>query len=318
MNNFLKRAIGFLAFSLVIYLFLLFSFGLYSPRFLKKNLIVPRGSQGFMNTRLKDVDTTRNIDILFIGSSHSYRGYDPRIFQRNNLRVFNLGSSAQTPLQTEWLLHRYLKQLNPKLVVIDVYPYLFANDGVESSLDILSNGRIDASVNSMVLRVNNICTYNTYFYCLFRQIFNLDTGYKESPSKGLDTYVMGGYVEKKVYPRKKPLLQRSLSIELEGKQFDALARIVAELKTKGIDYVLVQAPLPKYTYNTYTNNDSFDSTIQVFGPYINSNKLLDLPNEMFLDDNHLNQDGVSRYNDTLIKLVKIQALASNKLSVNNR
>ena len=83
-----------------------------------------------MFTRLKEVKTVKNVDILFLGSSHTYRGFDTSIFHDCGYSAFNLGSSSQTPIQTLTLANRYLKQLNPKLVVLEVYPGNFTGDGV--------------------------------------------------------------------------------------------------------------------------------------------------------------------------------------------
>jgi len=77
------------------------------------------------------------VDILFLGSSHSYRGFNPQYF--SGYKTFNLGSSAQTPIQTNLLLKRYLHQLNPKTIVYEVYPISLSIDGVESSSDIIAN-----------------------------------------------------------------------------------------------------------------------------------------------------------------------------------
>ena len=90
-------------------------------------------------------------DVLIVGSSHAYRGIDPRILERDGITAFNLGSSAQTPINTKVLLHQYLEQINPKLVVYEAYAGTLAIDGVESSLDILSNNKID--INNLRLKM---------------------------------------------------------------------------------------------------------------------------------------------------------------------
>ena len=79
----------------------------------------------------------KNVDVLFLGSSHAYRGFDPRIFRKRGYSSFNLGSSAQTPSQTKVWLKRYLKHLNPKIVIYEVYPGTFSSDGIEASLDLV-------------------------------------------------------------------------------------------------------------------------------------------------------------------------------------
>ena len=102
---------------------------------LNQILIIELDSYGHMYSRISEIKNQEDVDILFLGSSHAYRGFDTRIFLENGYKSFNLGSSAQTPTQTKVLVERYLGSLNPELVIYEVYPKTFTMDGVESSLD---------------------------------------------------------------------------------------------------------------------------------------------------------------------------------------
>ncbi len=140
--------------------------------FFEKNLNYRIGSYGHMFSRIKEIPNLKEIDILFLGSSHSYRGFDTRIFKKNNLNTFNLGSSGQTPLQTEILMKRYLKIIKPKLIIFEVYPNTFSIDGVESTLDIIANDEIDFEIIKLAFKQNNIKIYNTLLYGLYYDILN--------------------------------------------------------------------------------------------------------------------------------------------------
>jgi hypothetical protein len=123
MRTFIKSIIKFIPFCLTFYILMLIFYGLVSSHLpLRLNFSNKKGGYGYAYSRLEEVKNYSNIDILFIGSSHAYRGFDPRIFEKNGLKTFNLGTSAQTPLQTEILLNRYLEKLNPKMIIYDVYP----------------------------------------------------------------------------------------------------------------------------------------------------------------------------------------------------
>ncbi len=197
MKLFFKQLFKFFACALIFYIGFVVFFGLMAPGALKKNLNFPIGSYGHMFSRIKEVQTKKNIDLLFVGSSHSYRGFDPRIFEDHNYSCFNLGSSSQSPIQTEILFKQYLHQLNPKLVVFEVYPKTFESDGVEAALDLLANDKIDIDMIKMCFHLNNIKTYNTLIYGLFAQVFNLNKNFSEAKVIKEDTYIDGGYVEKK-------------------------------------------------------------------------------------------------------------------------
>ncbi|NHW60088.1 hypothetical protein HA378_33495, partial [Escherichia coli] len=78
-------------------------------------------------------------------SSHAYRGFDTRVFSKNGISSFNLGSSSQSPINTQVLLKQYLDRIKPKMIVYEVYAGTLSADGVESSLDMLSNNKIDVN-----------------------------------------------------------------------------------------------------------------------------------------------------------------------------
>ena len=126
----------------------------------------------------------------------AYRGFDVRLFQHKGLKVFNLGSSAQTPIQSYILLTRYIDELNPKLIVYDVYPETFSIDGVESALDVVSNDKNDFLSLNMIFELNNIKLYNTYIYSLLLDLKGDKIKYQEPIRKKNDTYIPGGYVQK--------------------------------------------------------------------------------------------------------------------------
>lgn len=103
------------------------------------NAMTTTGGYGQMLLRLREVQKVKQVDLLFVGSSHVYRGYDPRIFTSQGIEAFNIGSSAQTPFNSYFLLKEYLPKIKAKYVVLDLYWGALGNNGIESSIDILSN-----------------------------------------------------------------------------------------------------------------------------------------------------------------------------------
>ena len=78
----------------VVYMVLLILWGEFMPGMFKKNLNYSLGAYGHMYTRIREAEKVKNIDILFIGSSHAYRGFDTRIAKEYGFESFNLGSSS--------------------------------------------------------------------------------------------------------------------------------------------------------------------------------------------------------------------------------
>jgi hypothetical protein len=281
--------------------------GDFAPDFLKKNLNYQRGAKGYLFSRILEVKSVGNVDVLFIGSSHSYRGFDTRIFKKYDINSFNLGSSAQTPIQTRILLERYLTKLNPKKVIFEVNPASFVNDGVESGLDLISNDKNTFQSVKMVFEMKHIKLLNTLIYALYNDILHREKGFKESHNKGKDKYVKGGYVESELEFYKKTNDTLVKKWEWKEKQFEELESIYQFVTSKKIELILVQAPITQTSYNSYLNNDEFDSKVKKYGNYYNYNKVKLLKDERHFEDfHHLNQLGVEIFNRHFINEVLLK------------
>ncbi|WP_316844704.1 hypothetical protein [Pedobacter psychrodurus] len=298
MKKFLLNLSVFLLISIITYIVLIIAFGSFMPKGINKNL--PYSFGGHIQNRLKEVSHYTNVDVLILGSSHAYRGYDVRKFRAKGLSAFNLGTSAQTPIQTEFLFNKYINILKPKFVIMDIYPAVLGSDGVESSVDLLTNLNFDKNLFSLMLKVNEIKVYNTAIFSLYNQITGKNKNYVTTDSLGGgDTYVKGGFVEsfktatfRNTYPAGK--------YDISPTQIKAFENIINELKRRKIRYVLVQAPIPTLRYKSFNNTKDIDQLLSHYGKYYNFNNSLDLSSEFFIDDSHLNQKGVNIFNKKLL------------------
>ena len=304
MKSFILNLLKFLSFSFVFYIVATFIYGSFAPSVLNPNLKYKMGSYGHLYSRINEIEEYNNLDLLFLGSSHAYRGFDTRIFKKNGYKSFNLGSSSQTPLQTKVLLKRYLDILKPDKVIYEVYPNTFEVDGVESSIDLISNDDNDIHSLKMAVNVNNIITYNTFIYCSLRDVFKLDDSFEESKSHGRDTYISGGYVEKDM-DFYNPVEFKKKKIEINEQQFETFKEIIQLLKENGIETILVFAPITESNYSRYTNISEFDSIMSSYSKYYNFNEMMSLGDSLhFYDSHHLNQKGVEKFNKELIEFLK--------------
>ncbi len=308
MKAFLLQLLKFVPVALAVYIVLLIFWGEFVHEDFKKNLLFPRGGGGHMYSRLKEVKTQRDIDILFLGSSHTYHGFDTRIFKEHGWTSFNLGSSSQTPIQTKLLVERYLKRVHPKLVVFEVYPETFQLDGVESSLDIIANDSIRFDMVKMAFGTKNVRSVNTLIYGMYRQLFGRDRNYVELPRKQEHVYISGGYVERDPGYFRYATYDKQ-EWQLRNDQKAAFEAILKLLKQEQIPYLLIQAPMTSARYRSYTNNAEFDRYIQQKGVYRNFNGELPLDDSLhFYDDNHLNQNGVRIFNAAVISWLEERRL----------
>ncbi len=303
MKIIIYKTLSFLLFSAVFYIVILFFWGRYAPYIFKPNLYYPIGSHGHMYSRISEIKEYGDVDILFLGSSHAYRGFDTRIFAKHGYKTFNLGSSSQSPIQTKILLNRHLDALNPKIVIYEVYPLTLTSDGVESSLDIIANDINDFNSLKMALQINNIKTYNNYIYSLYLDILNLNDSIIEPVIKKDDRYISGGFVEKEI-GFFKPTTFEKKEIAFNNYQLEYFTEIVQLFKNKNIELILVYAPIPKTNYDSYINNNYFDSLMSQHAKYYNFNKIISLNDSThFQDSHHLNINGVKLFNKKLIEVV---------------
>ncbi len=302
MKKFIQNTGLFIIFAVIFYIIVLPLWSYIFPPFMAKNVRSCVGCYGHLFTRIKDLDKVKNPDILFLGSSHAYRGLDPRVFKKHGISSFNLGSSSQTPINTKVLLSQYLDKINPKMVILEVYSGTLSADGVESSLDILSNNKIDKNSINMVLEINKLQTYNTFLYGFFRQIFDLNKNFKEELVQPPSTYIKGtGYSESLYSKNKFDEIIKTEKWNLNSKQISVLKENITFIKSRKIPVVLVQAPITQRLYSARTNNQEVDSLLSTFAPYKNFQGELPLNDTIdFYDSNHLNQGAVVRFNEKLI------------------
>jgi hypothetical protein len=302
MRKFLKIFSFFLPFAAVFYLMLLMVWGYFSP--VKYNLVLPTHS--FTKLRMEEAKKRKDVDILVLGTSHTFRGFDPRIFESSGYNLFILGTSNQTHIQTYMLVNRYLEQLNPKIVFYEVSADLFSNDGVESACDLLYNEEIDRLTYRMLYNVDlgNMKIFNTLLFNQIRQWFSLP--YKTLTIKSSDRpeseYIRGGYVEDGLIEYFPPTdYSDSLRWEFKKKQLEFFSLTCNLLNAKGVKTYLIQSPISPSFYNAHVNNREFDRLMESFGDYYNYNELIQLnDNQHFSDETHLNQEGATIFSEALI------------------
>jgi len=309
MKKFIKSLFLFASFSIVLYPLLIIVWGNYAPDPLQKNLHNQLGATGHMCSRIQNITDIKDVDILFLGSSHTYSSFDPRIFKQYGLSTFNLGSSAQSHIQTEVLLKRYLDEINPKLIIYEVFPGVFELDGVESALDIIANDRNDLESIKMAFTQNHIKVYNALIYGFYRDVARKTIDCKDELLREDETYIAGGFVETKLqYFEPMKFIGSRWHLQdrwyFQDKQFEFFERALLLIEQRNIPVILVQAPVTQVMYKSFSNNSEFDDRMREYGVYYNFNELLELNDELhFHDEDHLNQTGVKIFNTELIEIL---------------
>lgn len=260
----------------------------------------PRGDT---TLRFREIETYHDLDLLFVGSSHCYRSFDPRFFAARGWSAFNAGSTAQSPVNSYFLLRRYLDTLRPRVLVFEVYWGVLELDGVESLLDLCcsTDPRIDLFL--MAVATNSASGMTGYLLDRFdprprpEGVAALEPG---------DRYLCGGFVEKDPSFVAEQHFPDPGPVEIRPHQMMFLRWILRLARGHGIPTVLVVQPVPSEHLRRITNREGYLSRLRSLADREGS-CLLDFNDLMSLDDrgdfvdgDHLNQKGVEALNARLL------------------
>lgn len=259
---------------------------------------------GLAYTKFREWDPAAHYDVLVVGSSHAYRGYDPRLFAAEGLSMFNLGSSAQTPLNTRAVLRQYARPGQVGLVLFDVFEGAVSNDGLESTSELVMNIGSEAAAMEMALVQRDLRGLNQ----LVVRWMLAD----RAPDVVDSTYVSGGFSERTDsldHAVEYRPFNRSL---VRGDQLAYMADCLALCRQRGIPVVVVTHPQPHQadSLGHLAFRTIIDSLCVPQGvPYIDmalGHALSDTAH--FYDHNHLNLAGVRRFNADLIERLRATGL----------
>lgn len=317
-----------LFYSLVIFLYLSFmpSAGSNNFRSWLPNSLNTSGGHGYTLLRLNEAEKASDVDILFVGSSQVNRGFDVRIFKRTGLKAFNLGTSAQTLFNSYYLLEEYLPTLNPEYVVLDLYWGVAKNDGVEPSIDILSNSDLDENTLEMVFDLENGTVYGSLFAAY---ITRLRTPLHKIRQKEFNDarYVSGGFTESLLTENKLDLKELAeiapQKAPLNDLQLEYLQKIITLCESHNKKLIFVMTPVTKEYMRKVMGYSSYSDTMASIAkenniPYFDYNKRKDLSlisSTDFLDMNHLSQSGAEKFNGLFISDLNTLGILNHTLSI---
>jgi hypothetical protein len=260
--------------------------------------------------RFDELERERDVDVLFIGSSHSLRTFDPRFFEERHLRAFNLGTANQTPMNTYYLAERYLSQLKPRLVVIEVYWETLEISGEEGTIAITVNRGPGWDTWQMALATRHPKVVNAQWSSLFERLFGEQTAVQLRPD---EAYTSGGYVET-WEPNDSQVRREPHDVVVDESQMTYLSRTLMLVRAHDARAILVWAPVTTAWRNTAKNLDEVRRRLVSLSksydiPFVDLNGAVRLDDRLdFRDSDHLNQHGVDK-----VMPVFLQVLRDNRL-----
>jgi hypothetical protein len=320
MNRFIKKSIIFLPLLAVAYLFILFVIVITPLKNFIPNIKNNTGGPGQSLLRFREAQKIKNIDILFVGSSHTSKGFDNRIFAERNIRTFNLGSGLQTPQNSYYLLKEYVPSIVPKKIIMELYWDVFEyENGNEACIDITSNCPLSMEIVKMNFSTKEFKSINSMIANYLSRSLKPLAAYKQE-KLSTETYVSGGYLEGThldSYTSNSIAAIKPHVVIIQKRQLNYLKDIIEYCYARAIPLLFVTAPVPKELLNSISNYDATIETIKNViqpsqQPWINFNDpyyrdQLQLNSITDFDDaNHLSQTGVIKFNTLLIDVLKKQ------------
>ena len=306
MKNFFKS---------ILFLFmLLLSFQYYEEKIFKKNNELVYYSY---YTIPKD-----SIDLLFIGSSHSYCSFNPRLFDHYlKCNSLNLGTDAQSLSITYSAILEMLKRQNPKVIVMEIYPITRKPSivALRPHLDTMS-----FSINKLILIKNSLPIaewgnhfMNTiYYHNRWKEFFDLRNlkykGYGSPGSvehKGFLGYILDAIRNSLTYNVYENDYSNSFnnSFIIPEKSLKLLESLFKICQKKGIKVILTSPPIIG-DYNTLGlfNNSFLKSLMDKYN--IDSidfnNRSKKYEKICFLDNGHLSLAGADEVSFEMAKYLK--------------
>lgn len=269
-------------------------------------------------TRLRDFYNQKknSIKLIFLGSSHAYRAFNPKIF-KNNLKInsFNMGSSSQSPIESYYTLNQILKYQKPKLIVYEVYWEMF-----EDKRPFDAKSYENSLLKSTVMRfsskkeqyINSIFTSDKYIQAWKNLFKNRKMDYGEC-------YCGKGFVENNTVANQSMLQSNNTfkniaQFKVNPLQIKYFNRIVNLCKAKKIKLILVTVPIPPSSLamvKNYTGIHNYFYTLakkyklKYYDYNYLNRKLKLLTDKDFKDSDHINNYGVKILDKHFSKYISI-------------
>ena len=247
-----------------------------------------------------DFQSNKTYDVLVYGSSHVYRGYDPRNFERHGLSLFDAGSSAQSTRGSLILAKHLIPPSSGKLVIFDIYDAVWGIPDLENSNLLIQNIPNNAvKIESFTARPD-IRKFNQLISSWFTGSHIIERTAKD--------YIANGYCSKPDTVQM-PWAPVDIISTIDESYVNDFKELISLTESQNVKYIFVSHPLPAIK-DLANNHNRLRPIIEEIAQkngiiYLDYTHHPDFQNiENFADENHLNQAGVDRFNEMLIADLK--------------
>ncbi|WP_319370811.1 hypothetical protein [uncultured Ilyobacter sp.] len=270
---------------------------------------------GYNEKRYPNVqEATLQSDLLILGSSQAYSGFNPIIFDTNlGIDTYNLGTPAEIPVITYYRFEEAMKKSNPKVVIIDIYFRILSYDVnfqyIPLWIKSVSSETKEKIMSEIPLKDRLKVTFN--ITGMDQNISEYIRNFSKERSAGHKGFVS---VKKKASLDTLEEENRFEEYTFEtnyhvAKNIEYLDKIIDISKKRGIKVIFVTTPLPKSSVEKIRNyndiNNFIEGHLRKKGvDYYDFNILKNpvfIDTEDFEDGNHLNYYGATKISEYVSK-----------------
>ncbi|TCT16771.1 hypothetical protein EDC18_10166 [Natranaerovirga pectinivora] len=277
------------------------------------------------------------LDMVFIGSSHSYCSFDPEIFDEAlEINSFQLGTPLQHPDTSYFVLREVLNYQKPSIVVFEIYWDMldepFNLRQVDMFFEALDNDALKEAYIHEVFPLNEkvkyyikAIRYQGDFFAYYNQRISEWLNRNEiiedidliKEQIGTEFYRSKGYVVADYVITRAKMEEENQFNGFDGRQWmphpnqlEYIDKFIQLSIENDIEVILVTAPVANISMERIENYDYIHKKISRLTegyelPYIDYNIVnVDegiFVNEHFRDDAHLNHQGAEVLNDHFIR-----------------
>lgn len=279
------------------------------------------------------------LDLIFIGSSHSYCSFDPEIIDGVlGTNSFNFGSPLQHADSSYYVLKEVLKYHKPEVVVFEIYWDMIDDEfelkQADTVISAIDNEEFEKDFVRNAFPLNELVKYLFKPVRYQQDVFNYwNKELKEKAeekislieeekvtSPGVSYHRSRGFIYSDIIIPESEFYETNQFVGFDGAkwEFDAtqksyIEKLVELSKDEGIEIIFVTAPIANVSMEYIENYQALHEKIanlanELNVPYrdynvVNMEKNL-FVNENFRDDAHLNYSGVEIFMEDFIEWYK--------------
>lgn len=260
------------------------------------------------------MDSTK-AEVIILGSSRANHHFIPSIIEDSlQLSCHNAGRSAMGLFYNASVLESIIKRYSPKIVVLEFMPVelYYDRDGYES-LSVLMpyyyrnkeiRSYFDYKSNFETLKFkSHLYAFNSTLHTVIPSLLGVDM---ESEKHAIQGYIpLHGELKADKIQNREKFKSKSVS-DIDPNKVDALKKIVANCKAKGISLVIIQSPR-FHIVKRDVSSELFDKLRQeenlYYLDYSNASPF-DKESDLFKDVTHLNDSGATLFTKIVTKELK--------------